>query len=103
MPVKTQELRITDILELHEDVVKAYSVRDLDMFRIFSVLELDCGTVYIETSVVDDEDIETVEVLFSTDRKYFVLISRSRYGEAHHPMRSYPRDAEFPIHTRFKL
>jgi hypothetical protein len=98
-----KQLRVADIMNQHQGEVRRYMVRDLDMFRIFTVLEVISGTTYVETSVVDEDGTETIEVLFSTDRKHFVLISRSRNGGEHHPMKSYDRDSRLPIYTRVSL
>lgn len=103
MLTKYKPLRVADIMKRHEREIRRYMVRDLDMFRIFTVLELISGTTYIETSIVDEDNVETIEVLFSTDRRNFVLISRSRNGGEHHEMKSYDRDSRLPIYSRFVL
>lgn len=91
------------LLMNNADSIKRHVVRCLDMHRTFSVLEMKSGSVYVETQEVDDEGVETTELLFSTDRKHFQIVNRIRKGEAYHDMRSYDRDAKFPVYSTVVL
>jgi hypothetical protein len=78
-------------------------VKQIDVNKTFKVLELKSGTTYIETSEIDDDGIETVELLISSDNGLFRLINRTRSGENHNPMRSYPRDASLPLYSMVRV
>jgi hypothetical protein len=96
-------IRIKDIYQTHPKEVARFYERQIDMIRSFSVLEMKCGTVYVETSRIDDDGTETTEVLFSTDKKVFKIVSRFRTGGDHHYMRPYARDSELPLYSAVKL
>jgi hypothetical protein len=85
------------------DLVVAYVMRQVDVNKTFKVLELKSGTTYIETSEIDDDGVETVELLISANDGLFRLINRTRSGENHSPMRSYPRDASFPLYSVVRI
>jgi hypothetical protein len=51
----------------------------------------------LQTELLDEEGITILETLFTYDGKTASLLERERTGHAHDDMRSYPRDAEFPI------
>jgi hypothetical protein len=91
------------LLNNNTKAIKSHVVRDVDMHRTISILTMKSGTVYVETSVIDDEGIETIELLFSTDRKHFKIIGRRRLGEAHNAMRSYTRDSELPMYSTVRM
>lgn len=96
-------LKIKEIKKNHPKDVSRYYERQIDMLRSFSVLEMKGGTTYVETSWIDDEGTETTEVLFSTDKKTFKIVSRFRLGNDHHYMRPYTRDSDFPLYSTVKL
>jgi hypothetical protein len=85
------------------DLVVKYVIRQIDVNKTFKVLELKSGTTYIETSEIDDDGVETVELLISANNGLFRLINRTRSGENHNPMRSYPRDASFPLYSMVRV
>lgn len=96
-------MRLETIRKSNLDKTRIYVTRQLSATKVFSVLELNSGTVYMETSDTNDDSVETVELLVSRDRKYFTLISRSRSGGDYNPMKSYARDYEFPLHSKVKV
>lgn len=83
--------------------VKRLKIRLLDITHTFGVLELKNGQVYIETIVIDEDDITLRELLFSKDKKVFTLLQRQRAGAHHHSMCSYPRDNELPVGSQVSL
>jgi hypothetical protein len=85
------------------DLVASYVMKQIDINKTFKVLKLKSGTTFIETSEIDDEGIETIEFLISTDEGLFRLINRTRSGENHSPMRSYPRDASLPLYSVVRI
>jgi hypothetical protein len=97
------KVRLESIRRDNRDKIKCHVTRQLSVSKIFSILELKSGTVYMETCDTNDDGVETVELLVSRDRKYFTLISRTRSGGNYHPMQSYNRDYEFPLHSKVKV
>ena len=75
----------------------------LDPTKIFGVVELTNGTVYVETVAIDEDGVELTELLISSDKKIFTIIRRERAGDLHHEMKSYPRDTKLPIGSKVKL
>jgi len=103
MALLLMALTIKDIMDRSPDKVKRFTGRCLSMSEVFSVLELTNGSVFVETQVVDETGIETTELLYSKDKQYFKIVSRSRSGGDHHPMRSYLRDSMYPIFSTVVL
>jgi len=75
---------------------------EINFVRSMTIAKYRWGYI-IETEYIDDENVTTIEVLGSNDGKTAVLMSRERYGEAHNDMRSYPRDAAFPVGCKVNL
>ena len=96
-------LTMDSLLINNADAIKSHVVRCLDIRRIFSVLEMKSGSIYIETQDIDEDGIETIELLFSTDRKHFQIVSRRRTGDDYNSMRSYDRDAKYPLYSTVVL
>ena len=96
-------MRLETVKNSNLDILKRYVTKPISATKIFSVLELKSGTVYMETSDTNTDGVETVELLVSRDKKHFTLISRSRVGGDYHPMKSYARDYEFPLHSKVKV
>ncbi len=57
----------------------------------------------IETDSIDDEGIVTLEFLTSLDGTVALLVHRERHGDCHSEMRSYQRDAEYPVGSKVRL
>lgn len=96
-------MRLEKIRKKNLSLVKNYTVKQLSFFKTFAVLELKSGTVYMETTDIDEDGVETIELLVSRDRKHFTFISRSRSGGSYHPMKNYARDSKFPLHSIVKV
>ncbi len=95
-------MHLQEFMNEHPQHVKRMQTRILSLTKIFTVLEM-YGEVWVETEETDDEGITLTEVLRSSDRVHFTLVWRERRGEAHHEMRSYPRDNQLPIYSVVKL
>ncbi len=96
-------MRLQEFMASYPTDVKRMTSRLLSMTKIFSVLEMKDGEVFVETEDTDEEGITTIEVLRSRDRTHFTLVWRERRGEAHNTMRSYPRDSQFPLFSVVNL
>jgi hypothetical protein len=100
-------MRLMEYMTQYPDEVKRYKSRLFDFNRIFTVLEMNEGDVYIETETVDDNGVTTVEVLRNSkahnERGHFTLIWRERFGENYSSMQSYARDAQYPIYSVVNL
>jgi len=97
---------IHELKNKYKDRVKSFSHKIIDFVREFYVLELNDGSVYIQTTVVDfNEELVLSELLYSAD-KYkdtFVLVDRARSGAGFHEMKNYPRDSEIPMWSMIKV
>jgi hypothetical protein len=86
------------------DKVKSLSSQMLDFNRVFKVLELTDGRVYVETEHTDpDTGITTIEVLMSRNRKTFCIIQRHRFGDNYDRMQSFDRDTKYPLYCQVNL
>jgi uncharacterized protein (UPF0128 family) len=96
-------MRLQEFMNSYPADVKRLKTKILGMTKLFSVLEMKDGEVFVETENTDEEGVTTIEVLRSKDRTHFTLIWRERSGEAHNEMRSYPRDSQFPLFSVVNL
>ena len=96
-------MRLQEFMTSYPTDVKRLKTKILGMTKLFSVLEMKDGEVFVETENTDEEGITTIEVLRSRDRTHFTLVWRERSGEAHNEMRSYPRDNQFPLFSVVNL
>jgi|WetSurMetagenome_2_1015567.scaffolds.fasta_scaffold30081_1 hypothetical protein len=96
-------MRLDEFMTSYPQDVKRFKTTLLDINKIFTVLEMNNGEVYVETEAIDEDNVTTVEVLRSNDRKNFTLIWRERYGGNHDDMRTYPRDSQFPLFCQVRL
>lgn len=96
-------MRLESIRRGNLDKIKRYVTRQLSVSKTFAVLELKSGTVYMETCDTNEDGVETIELLVSRDRKHFTIIGRTRSGGDYHPLKSYTRDYEFPLHSKVKV
>jgi hypothetical protein len=87
----------------HPENVKKLSTRLLGMTKLFTVLEMLDGEVFVETEDIDEDGVVTIEVLRSKDRANFTIVWRERHGSEHNAMRSYPRDSKYPLLSKVKL
>jgi hypothetical protein len=95
-------MSVADIMASEPKLVTNYTNLTIDFRRVMIVLELTYGVV-VETYYTDEEGITITETLFSRDREVFTIIGRWRCGGAHHSMRSYPRDSQFPLRSKVRL
>lgn len=96
-------MRIKYILDKYPEKVKKFTAYNIDFTKIFTVVELHSGGIYVETSSIDSEGIETIELLYQIEGDCFKLISRERHGANHHPLKSYPRDTQYPLQQLVRL
>ncbi len=83
--------RVLDSLEIH-----------VDMTRVLTIVRYNWGWL-IETDRIDEDGVTTLECLSTADGVTATLLSRTRHGDAYNEMKSYPRDAEFPVGCKVRL
>ena len=98
-------ITLNDIMVASADQVVKMCSRCLGMTRTFATLEMKNGSVYVETISIDSEGIALTELYRATHKKatFLTLLGRRRIGGAHNVMRSYPRDSEYPIHSKVRV
>ncbi|MFA5344716.1 MAG: hypothetical protein WC315_00340 [Candidatus Omnitrophota bacterium] len=96
-------MRLQEFMVEYPQDVKRMKTQIISMTKIFSVLEMKDGEVFVETEDTDEEGVTTIEVLRSRDRTHFTIVWRERKGVEHNEMRSYPRDNQFPLFSVVRL
>jgi len=96
-------MRLKELFNSCPQEAHSFCTRLIGMTKVFTVLELNNGELYVETEDLDDEGVTTVEMLHSDDRKSFQLISRSRSGDLYNEMRPYARDTKYPLFSMVDL
>lgn len=98
-------ITLNEIMTASLDQVVTMQSRCLGITRTFATLEMKNGSVYVETIFIDAEGIALSELYRAESKKATVLtlLGRTRVGGSHHSMRSYPRDSEFPVHSKVKV
>jgi len=96
-------MRLQEFMVEYPQDVKRMKTQIISMTKIFSVLEMKDGEVFVETEDTDEEGVTTIEVLRSRDRTHFTIVWRERKGAEHNEMRSYPRDNQFPLFSVVRL
>ena len=97
---------IQRILQTNPQGIKYHYHRCIGIHRELHVLEMNTGHLYIQIVEVDDiEDIVSSERFFceSKGSDTMLLMERSRTGEDHHAMRSYPRDSKLPLYSHVRV
>ena len=90
----------------YKDRVVNFYHKVIDFTKEFYVLELDDGSIYVQTTTIDFlDEIVLTELLYGTfkDEDTFVLIDRERSGGGFHEMKSYPRDDAIPMWSMIKV
>jgi hypothetical protein len=90
----------------YKDRVVRFYHQIIEFTKEFYVLELDDGSVYIQTTTIDFvDDLVLTELLYSEhkDSDTFVLVDRARSGAGFHEMKSYPRDEAIPMWSMVKV
>lgn len=72
------------------------------MTRVLTVVRYNWGWL-IETDSIDEDGVTTLECLSTIDGVTATLLNRTRIGDAYNEMKSYPRDAEFPVGCKVRL
>ncbi len=97
---------LNNVRKAHTNNTKHYCCKYIDFCHELHILETHSGLVYLETHNVDPEEgLTTKELYFAKNRlaHTITLVGRSRSGHTHNDMRSYSRDTEVPIGSKFKL